>query len=64
VVSVSNFENPYIMHEKDISRLSDLLEGFIWHHSNDVDSKSAKDRIDERLLMKALEIINGNLKAH
>lgn len=49
------------MHENDINRLSDLLEGFIWHHSADMDSKSAKDKIDERLLMKALEIINENM---
>lgn len=52
------------MHKNDINRLSDLLEGFIWHHCSvtiEMDNKSVKDGIDSRLLMKALEIINENL---
>jgi len=49
------------MHENDIKRLSDLLEGFIHHHFVGMDGESAKARVDDRLLMKALDIINESL---
>jgi len=49
------------MHKNDINRLSDLLEGFILHHSFDMESDSPRDKVDNHLLIKALEIINANL---
>lgn len=49
------------MHKNDINRLSDLLEGFIWHHCAEMDSDNSKDSVNTQLLVKALEIINENL---
>ena len=51
----STNRNPYIMHENDIIRLSDLLEAYIYHGPFEMGSD------EDRALMKALDIINENL---